>query len=73
MAQLAVLSEPCIRCIVPNVDPHTAMTGDQPLATVTRLSADRHPGKPVYFGIYAHTQQAATLQEGAQLELELNF
>lgn len=73
VAQLSVLPEPCIRCIVPNVNPRTAMTDNQPLETVTRLSAQRHPGKPVYFGIYAHAQQAATLQEGAQLELELNF
>ena len=73
LAQMAVQAEPCIRCIVPNVDPRTATVSDQPLATVSRLSAERHPGKPVYFGIYANAQQAATLHEGTQLELELNF
>ena len=72
-ALLAVQAEPCIRCIVPNVDLRTAAKGDQPLETVTRLSADRHPGQPAYFGIYARPQQAATLQQGAQLELVLNF
>jgi uncharacterized protein YcbX len=65
--------ELCIRCIVPNVNPRTAAVGDQPLETVVRLSAERHPGKPAYFGIYAHVPQAATLHVGAQLELTLNF
>lgn len=73
MAELAVQAEPCIRCIVPNVDPRTAAVSAQPLETVTRLSAQRHPGKPVYFGIYANAQRAATLHEGVQVELALNF
>ncbi|MES2584513.1 MAG: MOSC N-terminal beta barrel domain-containing protein [Pseudomonadota bacterium] len=73
VAQMAVLAEPCIRCIVPNVNPHTAAMDNHPLETVTRLSAERHPGKPVYFGIYAHAQQSATLEEGAQLKMVLNF
>ncbi|MEO7107684.1 MAG: MOSC domain-containing protein [Rhodoferax sp.] len=63
----------CIRCIVPNVDPHDASVNSQTLETVTQLSAQRHPGKPVYFGIYAQAQQAATLRAGASIELTLRF
>jgi hypothetical protein len=68
-----VVREPCIRCVVPNVNPRTAAVDAQPLETVVRLSAERHPGKPAYFGIYAHATRAATLREGMQLELALNF
>jgi uncharacterized protein YcbX len=69
-----VVQEPCIRCTVPNVDPRTATVSEHhPLETVAQLSAERHPGKPVYFGLYAHAQQTATLQEGALVELVLNF
>lgn len=46
---------------------------DEPLATVTRLSAQRHPGKSVYFGIYAALAGAAVLNVGATLTATLAF
>lgn len=68
-----VVRENCIRCIVPNVDPNDATVNHHILETVTRLSAQRHPGMPVYFGIYAQPRQTAQLQSGATLELMLRF
>ena len=70
--RLSVLA-PCIRCVVPNVDPQTGLVAEEPLATVTRLSAQRHPGKPVYFGIYASAAGAAVLSAGATLVATLAF
>jgi uncharacterized protein len=64
---------PCIRCVVPNVDPTSGTVCDEPLQTVAALSAERHPGNPTYFGIYATAKQHAVLHERAALEVDLNF
>jgi uncharacterized protein len=53
--------KPCVRCIVPNVHPATAVAADGPLETLGQLSAQRHPGKPIYFGVYATPSGAAAL------------
>lgn len=63
----------CIRCVMPNVDPVTADVSEETLQTVTTLSAARHQGKPVYFGIYANINQASVLHEGTVLKATLNF
>jgi uncharacterized protein YcbX len=44
---------PCVRCVVPNVDPQTGRVGDQPLRSLAAMGAQRHPGRPVAFGVYA--------------------
>lgn len=61
--QLEVVA-PCVRCIVPNVDLVTAQLGDEPLRTITELSAERHPGGPVRFGVYARVLQGGQLRVG---------
>jgi uncharacterized protein len=64
--------KPCVRCVVPNVDPASGRVADEPLLTLTKLSAQRHPGKPVYFGIYAKVRGACLLKAGAALSARLN-
>lgn len=64
---------PCIRCTVPNVDLVSGTVCNEPLQTVAALSAERHPGMPTYFGIYATVRQHAMLHENAALEVGLNF
>jgi len=63
----------CVRCVVPTVDP---VSGDaQPFAldALTQLSAERAPGAPVQFGIYARGSGAGRLSVGDRVELTLNF
>jgi uncharacterized protein YcbX len=63
----------CVRCVVPTVDP---LSGEpQPLAldALTQLSAERAPGAPVQFGIYARGDGAGVLHVGDRVELTLNF
>ena len=69
-----VIGDLCVRCVVPNVDPASASVDDRVLQTVGSLSAQRHPGKPVYFGVYAKTPAARTaLRRGAVLTAQLAF
>jgi uncharacterized protein len=65
--------EPCVRCIVPNVDPATGAPTDGTLETLALLSAQRHPGKPVYFGMYARPNGAGALESGTVVEAVLTF
>lgn len=41
------LPKPCSRCPIPNIDPETAISGDEPLATLSRL---RKWENKIYFG-----------------------
>ncbi|MES2934541.1 MAG: MOSC N-terminal beta barrel domain-containing protein [Pseudomonadota bacterium] len=66
-------TSPCIRCVVPNVNLTTGELADEPLQTVSALSAQRHPGQPAYFGIYATAPPSACLRQHAALGLELDF
>jgi uncharacterized protein YcbX len=59
--------QPCISCIVPNVDA-TGVPADGVLEAMTRLSAQRHPGHPVCFGVYARPGGVSTLRAGALIE-----
>jgi uncharacterized protein YcbX len=63
----------CVRCIVPNVDPLNAQVDERVLQAVIGLSAERHPGAPVVFGIYAQVEASATLTRGTTLDAVLNF
>lgn len=65
---------PCVRCVVPDVDPATGERGEGVLDTLARLSAARHPGAPVRFGTYLRGDPAdagARLPVGAPLRLHL--
>ncbi len=64
-------TQPCVRCIVPNVDPRTGAAGAEPGPTVAELSARRRPGQPSILGIYARPARAAVLTQGAAVQLEL--
>jgi uncharacterized protein len=65
------VGEKCIRCVVPNVDPATGSEDDRVLEVVHKHSAARYPGEPIYFGLYATSRGASTLNRGAVLEASL--
>ena len=55
------LPKPCSRCAIPTIDPETAQTGKEPLATLNRI---RKWQKNVYFGQNALHNQCGTLTVG---------
>jgi len=57
------VTAPCIRCVVPNVDPASARVDDSLLATLAELSTKRRPGGTA-FGIYARGAAGARLRVG---------
>ena len=57
------VTAPCIRCIVPNVDPGSARVDACLLDTLATLSLQRRPG-PTAFGIYARGAPGARLRVG---------
>lgn len=63
----------CVRCVVPTVDPVSGEAQPFALDALTQLSAERAPGAPVQFGIYARGDGAGTLHVGDRVELSLNF
>ncbi|MDR7333508.1 MOSC N-terminal beta barrel domain-containing protein [Roseateles asaccharophilus] len=63
----------CVRCVMPTVDPATGERQPPALDTLTRLSAERAPGAPVQFGVYARGSGAGRLNVGDRVELTLNF
>ncbi len=63
----------CVRCIVPNVDPATGTADALMLETLVRMSAARHPGKPVCFGIYVRASGSASLARGTVLRARVGF
>ena len=64
---------PCVRCVVPTVDPGTGEPHPPALEALTRLSAERLPGAPVQFGVYARGDGPGTLRVGDRVELTLDF
>jgi hypothetical protein len=63
----------CMRCVVPTVDPARGEAQPRVLDALTRLSAERAPGAPVQFGIYARGSGAGELRVGDRVELSLDF
>jgi uncharacterized protein YcbX len=72
-AQRFELYAPCIRCVVPNVDPRSGAVDPAFLAAMTTLSAQRFPGGPVRFGLYARAAAGAHMACGDTVFLELDF
>ena len=68
-----VVGELCIRCVVPNVDPATGTEDARVLEVVSNHSAARHPGRPIYFGLYATSKGPNTLTRGTVLHASLAF
>ena len=67
------LYAPCIRCIVPDVDPVTAEVDSGVGIRVAAASAQRKPGGPSCFGVYGRVRAGTSLEQGAPVELELDF
>ncbi len=63
----------CARCVMTTVDPATGEPQPLALEALARLSAERAPGAPVQFGIYARGNGAGALRVGDRVELSLNF
>lgn len=66
-------TSPCVRCVMPTVDPATAEPQPPVLDALARLSAERAPGEPVQFGVYARGNAAGRLHVGDRVELALAF
>ena len=66
-------TQPCVRCIVPNVNPQTGAVENEPGPTVARLSAMRRPGQPSTLGIYLRPTRPAQLALGTAVELSLSL
>ncbi len=66
--QLLVV-EPCVRCVVVNVDPVSALVSSPTLQKVAKLSTLRFSKKSVFFGSYAKVARGEILREGTVLEL----
>ncbi|MCE4558133.1 MOSC domain-containing protein [Roseateles cellulosilyticus] len=63
----------CVRCVVPTVDPMTGVPQPLALDALTQLSAERAPGAPVQFGVYARGSGQGRLNVGDRVELSLDF
>ena len=68
-----VIAELCVRCVVPNVDPATGGEDVRVLEVVSRHSATRYPGHPIYFGLYATSKGPSTLTRDTVLNASLAF
>ena len=66
------ITAPCIRCVVPNVDPASARVDESFGDALTRLSQQRRPGATV-FGIYARGAAGARLRVGDTARMVLAF
>jgi uncharacterized protein YcbX len=64
---------PCVRCVVPTVDPVSAEPQPLMLDVLTRLSAERAPGAPVQFGVYLAGSGGGRVSVGDRVELTLDF
>ena len=62
------LPKPCSRCAIPTIDPETAQTGKEPLATLNRI---RKWQNAVYFGQNALHKQCGTLTVGGIVQVKV--
>ncbi|TPQ28711.1 MOSC domain-containing protein [Methylomonas koyamae] len=61
------LPKPCSRCPVPTIDPETAISGKEPLATLSRL---RKWQNKVYFGQNALHDKSGSLAVGQSVQID---
>ena len=66
------ITAPCVRCVVPNVDPASAAVDDAVGDALARLSQQRRPGGTV-FGVYARGAAGARLRLGDTARMALAF
>ncbi len=62
------LTKPCSRCSVPTIDPETAQTGKEPLATLSRI---RKWENKIYFGQNALHNQSGILSVGDTVHVKV--
>ena len=69
------LVKPCTRCSIPNVDPASAATSNEPGDTLAGFRADARMGGGVTFGMNAVIVegQESTLRVGQQAQAQMNF
>jgi uncharacterized protein YcbX len=58
------LAEPCVRCVMPNIDLRDASVGQEPLLTVTRMSRERRSDASACFGVYGRGLNGGVLTRG---------
>jgi hypothetical protein len=59
--------------VVPGVDPHTGAVFESLPPAVAAASAERFPGGPSCFGVYAVPTPGARIVAGSPVRLELAF
>lgn len=64
---------PCVRCVAPNVDPDSGAVDDSILHAVGQLSAQRRPGQPICFGVYARPPAKGLLPRDAIMSATIGF
>lgn len=67
------MTAPCVRCVVPNVDPSDASVSPRTLEALTALSAVHHPGKPTTFGVYGRALPGTRFGVGDVFSGEIAF
>ncbi|ARN21026.1 hypothetical protein A4W93_14615 [Piscinibacter gummiphilus] len=67
------MTAPCVRCVVPNVDPTDASVSPRTLEALTALSAAHHPGKPTTFGVYGRAKPGTRFAVGDVFSGEFAF
>lgn len=73
LAQVLRFVGPCVRCVIPNIDLHTAAVGEEPLASVGRLSHERESGAAAIFGAYGKAPAGMRFRVGDSLLGEPDF
>ncbi|PVA05356.1 MOSC domain-containing protein [Thalassorhabdomicrobium marinisediminis] len=51
-----VLTEPSVRCVLPNISRETAQVAREPLYTIATMSRERTSGRKASFGIYSRAE-----------------
>ncbi len=65
-ATILRMEDPCVRCIMTNIDLNDAGVGKEPLATIAGMSCERRGVSSVCFGVYGRGTNGGTLTRGEQ-------
>ncbi len=67
------ITAPCVRCVMPNVDPLSASVDETVLDALSQLSRQRRADAATVFGIYARGPVGARLRVGDSARMALAF
>ena len=67
------ITAPCVRCVVPNVDPVSGGVDETVLDTLAQLSRQRRADATTVFGVYARGPAGARLRVGDSARMALAF